>query len=87
MLRVGAVRSGTTGYQRASWHTADPATSTLTVVVAGGLKKLALLVRDAIQFAAQILPTCTGISMYYRHLRLISTDNVALKHLNVNIGL
>lgn len=60
VLRVGAVRSGTTGYQRASWHTADPATSTLTVVVAGGLKKLALLVRDAIQFAAQILPTCNG---------------------------
>lgn len=77
VLRVGAVRSGTTCYQRARWHTADPATSALAVVVAGGLKKLALLVRDAVQFAAQILPTCNG------HKCVLQTPAPVMSHVKL----
>lgn len=59
VLRVGTVWSGQTGIQRASWHTADPSASAVAVSVAGGLKRLALLVSDAVDFTAQILLTCT----------------------------
>lgn len=55
---MGTVWSGRTDGQRASWHTAYPSTSALAVGVTGGLKELALLVRDAIHFAAQSLLTC-----------------------------
>lgn len=58
VLRVGTVWSGKTGVQGASRHTAHPSSSAVAVGVTGGLKRLALAVVDAIDFAAQILRSC-----------------------------
>lgn len=45
-------------FKRTSRHTGHPSASAVAVAVAGGLKRLAFLVSDAVDLAAQILLTC-----------------------------
>lgn len=79
MLRVGTVRSGTTNIQRASWHTAHASTSASTVGVTGGLKGLTLLVRDAVDFTAQVLLTCNQSYSDSSCYRNVSTSEVEVE--------
>ena len=57
VLWFGTVWSGNAAGQRTRRHTGHTSSSAVAVRVAGGLERLALLVRDAVHLTAQILLT------------------------------
>lgn len=57
MLRMRTIRSGEAKIQGTRGHAADAAASAVAVDVTRGLKGLAVLVADAIDFAGQVFPS------------------------------